>query len=400
MKKENNPRLGKVGGQAVLEGVMMKSGDDVSLAVRRPDGKIDVKNSKFTSLRKKNKLYNFPIIRGCVNMVEMMKLSFANLEDSAAMNGIDTDEPETRFEKWLVRRFGDKLMKAVMSVGMVLGVILSVALFMVLPNVATMGLGALAEHFGETQIPSFVQNLIAGFIRILIFVVYLLLTSLMKDIRRTYEFHGAEHKSVACYEAGLELTPENAKKCSRFHPRCGTSFIFVMLIISILVTAFINWNTWPKIAIILTKLAMVPVIVGIGFEFLMLAGKHPNPVTKALSAPGLWMQRITTKEPDESQLEVALAALKCAMPDEFPDERAKYEIKEENGQDEQDGSESGDGGQASHTVDTSDVSKKAAASEQSETAGNESKSDITDGTKSAGESLDTENDACRTDEEA
>ena len=409
MKKEINERLGKVGGQAVLEGVMMKSGDDVSLAVRRPDGKIDVKNSKFTSMRKKNKFWNFPIIRGCVNMVEMMKLSFGNLEDSAAMNGIDTDEPETRFEKWLVRRFGDKLMNAVMTVGMVLGVILSVALFMVLPNVATMGIGALAKHFGDTQIPSFVQNLIAGVIRIIIFVAYLLLTSLMKDIRRTYEYHGAEHKSVACYEAGLELTPENAKKCSRFHPRCGTSFIFVMLIISILVTAFINWNTWPKIAIILTKLAMVPVIVGIGFEFLMIAGKHPNPVTKALSAPGLWMQRITTKEPDESQLEVALAALKCAMPGEFPDERAKYEEKEEaekpeNGESEINGRDAENEAPAAETEDAAaaEVQSDSPAAQPdtsvaAESVKTEENSHITDGTA---ENNERENDAQTTDKEA
>ena len=409
MKKEINERLGKVGGQAVLEGVMMKSGDDVSLAVRRPDGKIDVKNSKFTSMRKKNKFWNFPIIRGCVNMVEMMKLSFGTLEDSAAMNGIDTDEPETRFEKWLVRRFGDKLMNAVMTVGMVLGVILSVALFMVLPNVATMGIGALAKHFGGAQIPSFVQNLIAGVIRIIIFVAYLLLTSLMKDIRRTYEYHGAEHKSVACYEAGLELTPENAKKCSRFHPRCGTSFIFVMLIISILVTAFINWNTWPKIAIIFTKLAMVPVIVGIGFEFLMIAGKHPNPVTKALSAPGLWMQRITTKEPDESQLEVALAALKCAMPNEFPDERAKYEEKEEaeepeNGEGEINGKDAENESPAAETEEAAaaEVRSDSPAAQPdcpdaSESVKTEENSHITDGTA---ENIAQENDPQTTDKEA
>ncbi len=327
--KEKNPRLGKVGGQAVLEGVMMKSGDNVSLAVRKEDGTIELKNSVFRSLRKKNKLLNIPLLRGCVNMVETLKLSYTTLEDSANMLGIDDAEPEGKFEKWLDKKFGDKLMNVVMGVAMVLGVLLSVGLFMILPNVATMGINALVKHFSDAVLPSFVQNLIAGVIRIVIFVVYLSLTALMKDMRRTYEYHGAEHKSVACYEAGLPLTPENAKKCSRFHPRCGTSFIFVMLIISILITAFINWNTWPKIAIILTKLAMVPVIVGVGFEFLMIAGKHPNIVTRILSAPGLWMQRITTKEPDESQLEVALAALRCAMPDEFPDARAEFEKKPE-----------------------------------------------------------------------
>lgn len=331
MKKEQNPRLNKVGGQAVLEGVMMKSGSDVSLAVRKEDGTIEVKNSTQTSLRKKNKFFNIPIIRGCVNMVESMKLSFSTLEDSANMLGMDDTEAETKFEKWLERKFGDKLMNFVMAIGTVLGVILSVALFIILPNIATMGLNSLYGRFnGGATLPSLLQNLISGIIKILIFLLYLFLVSLMKDIRRTFEYHGAEHKSVACYEAGLPLTPENAKKCSRFHPRCGTSFIFVMLIISILVTAFINWNTWPKFAIILTKVAMVPVIVGLGFEFLIVAGKHQNWLTKALSAPGLWVQRLTTREPDEKQLEVALAALRCAMPAEYPEARAEFEKKQED----------------------------------------------------------------------
>ncbi len=328
-KKEKNCRLGKVGGQAVLEGVMMRSGDEVSLAVRKEDGSIVVKNSKFVSVRKKNKLLNIPLLRGCVNMVEMLKLSFGTLEDSANMLGLDDFEEETKFDKWLRKVCGDKMMDIIMGVAMVIGVALSVALFVFLPNLATMGINALYNNAIGGNMPSLLQNVISGVIRIIIFVAYMLLCSLMKDVRRTFEFHGAEHKSVACYEAGMELTVENAKKCSRFHPRCGTSFIFIMLILSILITAFINWNTWPKWAIMLTKLAMLPVIAGVGFEFLMLAGKYPNPITKFFSIPGLWMQRITTKEPDDSQLEVAIKAIKCAMPDEFPDERANSIIYKE-----------------------------------------------------------------------
>lgn len=328
MKKERNCRLGKVGGQAVLEGVMMKSGDNVALAVRKEDGTIALKNSTFVSARKKNKFWNIPLIRGCVNMVEMLRLSFSTLNDSTQMLGLDEMEAESKFDKWLQDKFGDKLMNVVMTIGMVLGVILSVGIFLILPNLVTMWLNEFAIDAGG-PLPSFVQNLISGGLRILIFIIYLLLVSLMKDIRRTFEYHGAEHKSVACYEAGMELTPENAAKCTRFHPRCGTSFIFVILIISILVTSFVNWNTWPKLAIIGTKLLMLPVIVGIGFEFLMLAGKYPNPLTRALSAPGLWMQRITTKEPDASQLEVAIAALKGALPDEFPPQ-APESAQEEN----------------------------------------------------------------------
>jgi len=212
----------------------------------------------------------------------------------------------------------------------VLGVILSVGLFILLPNFAVFGINALCQHLWDITLPSLAQNAISGVIRIAIFVSYILLVSLLKDIRRTFEYHGAEHKSIACYEAGEELTAENAKKYTRFHPRCGTSFIIVVLIISIVATAFINWNTWPKIAIILTKIAMLPVIVGISFEFLIWAGKHPNPVTKILSAPGLWMQRVTTREPDEEQLEVAITALKNAMPSEFPEVLDKKEEKNES----------------------------------------------------------------------
>lgn len=322
-KKEQNPRLGRVGGQAVLEGVMMRSGDNVSLAVRKEDGSIQIKNSKFVSVRKKHKWTNIPLLRGCINMVEMFKLSFGTLNDSAEMLGIDETEDETKFEKWLRKVCGDKLMNIIMGVAMVFAVILSVGLFVVLPNLAAMGLNALYNHFAGADLPSFLQNVVSGVVRIIIFITYLLLCSMMKDVRRTFEYHGAEHKTVACYESGMELTVENSRKCTRLHPRCGTSFIFVILIISILATAFIDWNTWPTWAIMLTKLAMIPVIVGIGFEFLMIAGKHPNIVTKILSMPGLWIQKITTKEPDDSQLEVAIAAIKNAMPDEFP------EVKEE-----------------------------------------------------------------------
>lgn len=339
MKKEQNCRLGKVGGQAVLEGVMMKSGDDIALAVRKEDGTIEVKRSKHVSIRKKHKLLNIPLIRGCVNMVETLIMSMGTLEDSANMIGLDETEDETKFEKWLRKKFGDKLMNVIMGIGMVLGVILSVGLFVILPNLVTMGLNALCKNLWNFTLPSFAQNAISGVMRIGIFVAYILLVSLMKDIRRTFEYHGAEHKSIACYEAGEELTPENAMKYSRLHPRCGTSFIIVILIISILATAFINWNTWPKIAIMLTKIAMIPVIVGIGFEFLMWAGKHPNWLTRVLSAPGLWMQKATTKEPDLEQLEVAITALKNAMPAEFPEvleeEKPAEEACEENKENEE-----------------------------------------------------------------
>ncbi len=309
-KKQKDPRLGIVGGQAVLEGVMMKSGDSVSLAVRGEDGGIHVENSKFTSVRKKYKFLNIPILRGCVSFVEQLILSMNILTRSAEMLGIE-DEPESKFEKWVLEKFGDNLMKIVSAIGMVLGLVLGVGLFLMLPTFLTKGLDSLiGGHIG------FLKSLVEGLVRMGIFVLYIWGVSFMSDIRRTYEYHGAEHKSVACFEAGLPLTPENAKKCTRFHPRCGTSFIFVMLFISIIINSFLTWdNVWVRFA---SKLVVLPLIVGIGFEFLMYAGTHiHNPIVKILSAPGLWLQRITTREPDESQLEVAIMALRNAIPPEF-----------------------------------------------------------------------------------
>ena len=345
-KKEKNCRLGRVGGQAVLEGVMMRSGDNISLCVRTEDGKIASKNSTFTSVRKKHKILNIPIIRGCVNFVEMMKLSYSTLTDSAKMLGMDEIDEETKFDKWLKRKFGDKVMNFIMVVASVLGVILALGLFTVLPMLITTWLKPVIGATDDGPwINNFLLSLISGVIRIIIFVLYMLLVSQMKDIKRTFEYHGAEHKSIACYEAGAELTPANAKKYTRFHPRCGTSFIFVILIISILIFSLVPWKTTTaldKAVMILLRFCLLPVVTGIGFEFLMFAGKHPNKCTLALSFPGLLMQRITTKEPDEEQLEVALKALKLAMPDEFPEDAAEYErekAEEEKEKDAEDAAE-------------------------------------------------------------
>lgn len=316
MKKKVNPelscRLGKVGGQAVIEGVMMKSGDDTCLAVRGEDGKITTRNKKFVSLRKKNKFFNIPLLRGVVNFVEMMMLSMGTLTESAEMLGLEDAEAETKFEKWLLEKLGDKLMAVIMAIASVLGVALAVGLFFFVPTYIPKGF----EHLFDFQMNSVVRSVVEGGLKIAIFVGYIALVSLMPDIRRTFQYHGAEHKSVDCYEKGLELTPENAAKCTRFHPRCGTSFIFVMLIISIFIGILIP-ITNPLLRS-LVKILLLPISVGLGFEFIMYAGRHDNFLVKILSAPGLWMQYLTTREPDESQLEVAITALKGAIPTEFP----------------------------------------------------------------------------------
>ena len=261
---------------------------------------------------------NIPIVRGVVGMVESFILSFHVLNISAEAFGLEEGEP-SKFEKWLDKHFGKNIMDFVMALGTVLGVALALGLFVWLPafliSLLDKGLGATPDH----SIIGGWKTVFEGILKILIFIGYLAGVSLMKDIRRTFEYHGAEHKSIFCYESGEDLTVENVKKQQRFHPRCGTSFIFVILIISIAVNS-LPFVSWDNLALrVITKLALLPIVVGLGFEFIMYAGKHDNTLTRILSAPGLWMQRITTREPDDEQIECAITALKSALPEDFPD---------------------------------------------------------------------------------
>lgn len=309
--KEKNERLGRVGGQAVLEGVMMKGSNISALAVRREDGSIAIEASEFVSVRKKYKILSLPIIRGVVSMIETLVLSMKTLTRSAELVGGEDLTAETKFEKWLQKTFGDNLLKVFTAIGTVLGLALALLLFSYFPVWITTAIDSAAGGIG------WFKNLIAGAIKIAIFVLYVWGVSFMPDIKRTYEYHGAEHKSIACYEAGLELTPENAKKCTRFHPRCGTSFMFLMLILSIIIFSVVSWDM-NRLLIIGLRLLLLPIVIGVGFEIIMIAGKHQNVITRIITFPGILMQRITTCEPDEQQLEVAIAALKAALPEEFP----------------------------------------------------------------------------------
>ncbi len=309
--KEKNERLGKVGGQAVLEGVMMKGSNISALAVRREDGSIAIEASEFVSVRKKYKILSLPIIRGVVSMIETLVLSMKTLTRSAELVGGEDLTAETKFEKWLQKTFGDNLLKVFTAIGTVLGLALALLLFSYFPVWITTAIDSAAGGIG------WFKNLIAGAIKIAIFVLYVWGVSFMPDIKRTYEYHGAEHKSIACYEAGLELTPANAKKCTRFHPRCGTSFMFLMLILSIIIFSVVSWDM-NRLLIIGLRLLLLPIVIGVGFEIIMIAGKHQNAITRIITFPGILMQRITTCEPDEHQLEVAIAALKAALPEEFP----------------------------------------------------------------------------------
>ncbi len=308
-------RKNKVGGQAVIEGVMMKNGQEVALAVRKGDGTVEIKKSTFTPLKSKHKWLNIPIIRGIIGFFESLVLSFKTLGSATDMLDLD-DDGKKKDDKEKKKEGSSASTILMMGVSLVLGLCLALFLFSALPTIVAELLVGVFEIDEASSLYFPIMAITEGVMKVAIFIGYLLLVSLMKDIRRTFEYHGAEHKSIACFERGLELTPENAKKCTRYHPRCGTSFMFVMILLSIIIGLFIQIDGPLRIIV---KIAILPLIMGIGYEFIMLAGKHDNKLTRALSAPGLWMQRITTKEPNEYQLAVAICAIKASMPELFPD---------------------------------------------------------------------------------
>ena len=303
---KNKCKYTSIGGSALIEGVMMRGNDKTAIAVRRANGSIVLKVEDTPA--DKRFYTKIPIVRGVIGFITSMITSYKAIMYSADVSMEDiAKEEETEIKPWFT--------KLITVVAMVLGILLGVGAFIYLPTLIT-------DLFSDyvIELSGVAKRIITGVVKMLIFLVYMLAVSGMKDMRRVFMYHGAEHKTIFCYEAGDELTPENAKKHTRFHPRCGTSFLFVMLFLSILVYSlpFITWDN--MILRLATKLIMLPLIVGLGFEFIMFAGKHcDNIIVRILATPGLWMQRITTCEPDDSQLEVAICALKSAMIHEFPD---------------------------------------------------------------------------------
>ena len=334
MKKEKKcaegcvqERLSKVGGQAVLEGVMMKAGARTVTTCRKEDKSLVVTDDTFVSVRKKHKILNIPILRGIINFVEMMVLSVKTLNASADALGIE--EEEGKVEKWLKKHFGVGLVDVIMVIGVVLGLALSLFLFMFLPIFVADFINSLTVKYAGFELGAW-QKVIEGVLKAGIFVLYLWLVAFMPDIKRTFMYHGAEHKTIACFEAGEELTPENAMKHRRFHPRCGTSFMFFMILLGIVAGLCVNaifpgLNKWQYTGI---RLLILPFIVGLGYEFIMYAGKHNNVFVRMLSAPGLWVQRLTTKEPTLDMLEVAIVSTKCALRDDFPEFMEFYNNRE------------------------------------------------------------------------
>lgn len=298
-----------IGGQALIEGIMMKNPQKkTALAVRKPDKTIDISFINESSIKDKYKILRLPVIRGVVTYIETMIQGYKAMMKSADISGftdIEDEKEKTSPEKQ------SALTAVIMTVGSVLGIALAVVLFLGIPRYAVAGL----EFLVGSPFSKVVRASIEQFIKLAVLVVYMWAISFMKDIHRVFAYHGAEHKTIFCYEANLPLTVENVKKQKRFHPRCGTSFLILMILVSLIVSTVVQM-IFPSVydlawAWIIAKILMLPVICGLGYELLKVCGKYDNVLTRIISAPGMWLQRITTKEPDNDMIEVAIAALKA-----------------------------------------------------------------------------------------
>lgn len=290
----------RIGGQAVIEGVMMKNMDRYAVSVRKPNGKIETKVEECVSFAEKHPLFQLPVFRGMANFLESMVIGMKTLNYSASFYEDEEEQTESRTEQLLEKIFGEKAEKIIMGIVLVFSLAISIGLFMILPYIASEALGKLIRN-------EYVILFMEGIIRIAIFLGYIVLISRMEDIKRVFMYHGAEHKTINCLEAGVPLTPENVDNFSRLHKRCGTSFIFIVMIISMVFFFFIRVDTiWLRIVL---RLLFLPLVAGVSYEFIRLAGNSDHPLVQIFSKPGLALQRLTTKEPDHSMIEVAIASV-------------------------------------------------------------------------------------------
>lgn len=305
-----------IGGQAVIEGIMMMNRNDYAVAVRKPDQEIEVKRDRYISITQKVKLFSLPFVRGVFRFADSMIVGMKTLTYSASFFEDDEDSEPGKIEQFLNRVLGEKLESALMALVMVLSFVMAIGIFMLLPLF-------IAGLFSSVIESERLMAVLEGIIRILIFIAYIKLVSCMEDIRRTFMYHGAEHKCINCVEHGLPLTVENVRNSSKEHKRCGTSFILIVMVISILFFMVVRVdNVWMRFA---SRIVLVPVIAGVSYEILQLAGRSNSRFMDLVSRPGMWMQGLTTKEPDDSMIEVAIAATeavfdwKAYLRENFPD---------------------------------------------------------------------------------
>jgi len=300
LSSESKIKPKAVGGQAVIEGVMMKGAEDIAIAVRKPDGEIAVNKEKLKGNRKV--ISKIPILRGMYAFIDSMLLGVKSLMYSAEFIEEEEDEKNKKPSK-LDEFLGDNII----WISVIISIVFSVGLFILLPTV-------IVDVFKSITNNKFILNGIEGIVRIAIFLGYILSISRMKDIRRVFEYHGAEHKSIFCYEYGEELTVENVRKYGRLHPRCGTSFLFIVMIVSILLFSMFSWS--GVLMRLLIRIALIPVVAGISYEIIKWAGISQSKLARIVSTPGMWLQKLTTREPDDKQIEVAIEALKNVLVDD------------------------------------------------------------------------------------
>lgn len=296
-----------IGGQALIEGILMRGPEKQSIVIRKPDGELETKVETPTFLRSKYKICDLPLIRGSITFVESMLYGVKALTYSAEFLPEEEQEEESKLDKWVEKKFGmEKAQKFIIGFAVFLGICLSVGLFILLPTL----LAGFVKHLTDSSI---ILNLSEGLMRIIIFLLYMVFCTRMPELKQVFRYHGAEHKTIFCYEKGLELTVENVREQSRFHPRCGTSFLFVVMIISILVFSVVQWkNAWVRMGL---RLLLLPVVVGISYEIQRWAGAHDNWFTAILTAPGKALQKLTTAEPDDGMIECAIKALELVIPE-------------------------------------------------------------------------------------
>ena len=313
MPKQEQKFKTMCGGQALIEGIMMRGPKKQAVVVRKPDGELEIEEKELQFIKDKHPILGWPLIRGVVNFADSMYNGVTALMYSAQFFPEDGEEEEepSRFENWLNRHLGsEKATAFITALAVILGMGMSIGLFFLLPTLLGTAITVLTPSM-------LARNLAESLLKILIFVTYLALCSRMGEMKRVFSYHGAEHKTIFCYEAGLPLTVENVRKQPRHHPRCGTSFLFMVIAISIIVSTvvFAIWPVYNAFLRFLAHLAMLPLIVGVSYEFNRWAGRHDGPITRVFIAPGLWLQNFTTFEPDDSMIEVGIKALELVLPE-------------------------------------------------------------------------------------
>lgn len=317
MKREKTKLITSIGGQALMEGVMMRGPHRTVAAVRNADGDIVLKDIEPLNLGKKCKFFRLPIVRGIVNMIDSFATGYKALMYSTevAIDGVDEPEEEmSKLDKWIDKHFGEKFLNVFMVIMTVVIFVACIAAFFFVPSWLYNLLVYLLPGIRDIML---LRSVFEGVVKIILLVAYMALCLVNKEVKRLYRYHGAEHKTIFCYEYGLELTVENVMKQKRFHPRCGTSFIIIILMLGIFVGCLIPFtDAFLRTGV---RLLCMPIVIGLGYELIKLCGRHDNLLTSIIAAPGMWMQRLTTKEPDAEMIEAAIAAMKAVIPENGED---------------------------------------------------------------------------------